>query len=112
MSRNAVAGSTISRLAAQIFSNTSSCVCHSRTRWWSSGSLTRSREARAPGDQHDRALLGVGPGDRVGEAQAPHAVGDADGPHAVDAGVGVGGEAAQSSRVQFTRSSGLCSSML
>jgi hypothetical protein len=44
-------------------------------------------------DHDDRALLGVGPGDRVGDAQAPHAVGDADRAHPVHAGIGVGREA-------------------
>ena len=48
MSRKAVAGSTISRQAAQSFSKTSSCVRHSRTRWWRSGLSARSASPGAP----------------------------------------------------------------
>ena len=43
-------------------------------------------------DDHHRRLLGIGPGDRVAQAQPAHAIGDADRPDAVEAGVGVGGE--------------------
>ena len=43
-------------------------------------------------DHHDRALLRVGAGDRVGDAHAPHAVGHAQGAHAVHAGVRIGRE--------------------
>ena len=43
-------------------------------------------------DHHHRRLLGVGPGDRIAEAQPADAIRHADRPDAVDAGVGVGGE--------------------
>ena len=50
-------------------------------------------QARRAGNDHHRRFFGIGPGDRVAEAQSAHAIGDADRADAVDAGVGVGGEA-------------------
>ncbi len=67
--------------------------------------------ARCAADDHHRRLFGVGPGNRVAQAQPPHAIRHADGADAVDAGVGVGREAAQSSRVQPISRSWLCSNM-
>jgi len=44
------------------------------------------------GDHHHGRFFGVGPGNRVAQAQPPHAIRDAHGAHAVHPSVGVGGE--------------------
>ena len=63
------------------------------TRWCSSGLLNRSRMPGRAADDHHRRFLGIGPGDRIAQAQPAHAIGDAHRPDAVEPGVGVGGEA-------------------
>ena len=72
---------------------TSAWVWKSLTLWCSSGLLNRSRRPGAPADHDHRRLLGIGPGDRIAEAQPAHAIGHADRADAVDPGVGVGGKA-------------------
>ena len=49
-------------------------------------------DARRTGNEHDGAFLGIGAGDRIGEAQPTHAIRHAHRPHAIHAGIGIGRE--------------------
>ena len=86
-------GSASSAAATQRRWNTSDWVRKSFTLWCKQRIVEPLAQAGRAADDHHRRFLGIGPGDRVAQAQPAHAIGHADGADAVDAGVGVGGEA-------------------
>ena len=50
-------------------------------------------QARSPADHDNRRFLGIGPRDRIAEAQPTHAIRHTDRANAVHPGIGIGGKA-------------------